>query len=128
MTLLPPTERHRDQISGAALLLFVVLREPFARYIHITMRKRGHTLPRAIVSAFVASIFMLMIGIHQTSHISSQKHSHDVSFDPPVPALMHGRLLKNVSNTSVNVSRRRKTAGERERQAREAARANNNND
>jgi hypothetical protein len=88
------------------------------------MRKRGHTLPFAIVSAFVASLLMLVIGIHQTAHISSSNYSHDVSFDPPVPAHMHGRLLKNISNTSVNVLRRNQTAGERERQAREAARAN----
>lgn len=86
------------------------------------MPKRGRSIPCAVIAAFLASLLMLMGGIHQTAHFTSEKYSHDVSFDPPVPSKLHGRLLKNISNTSAM----KETPGEVERRAREAARVHKN--
>lgn len=78
-------------------------------YSIYTMRRRGRNVPRAIVGAFLSSLLMLMVGIHQTAHISSRamRHEDNIMFGPPVP--LHGhRLLKNISidvNNTVDISK-----------------------
>jgi hypothetical protein len=51
-----------------------------------------------IVGVFVASLLMLLGGIHQTSSITSSRPDHDVSFDPPVPR--HHNVHRSLKNTS----------------------------